>query len=361
MHPLPSRTILLAALLVLVARIPADADDGPTVRGRIGFEHSSNPERRASSAGGGWALRSYVSSGATLFRSDRTYARVQYQSGIRRRFTQNAQGGGRPGVTVLNDVELDLYRGLSDALTLALSGRIKSKSVTRIPWENGYLQESGRGVLKARAPLGIAGELLYARTAEAPEDSARAGFSVSEIQIKISRYFTRRLRSYLQFSHKNLDFDRRAEVLISDPPQTRLEATDRDREDRLRQFDLGLQVYRGGMLSLSYAYQSNRSNSYGYAFRAHRIVLLSTSTVPFDAVLQTYGIFQIREYTEALPGPAPEYEEEYEHTVLTAKLSRMIVEPYELEVEYSLRRSGLRDANSRYTEHVGGIAFNLVF
>ena len=184
MHPLPSRTILLAALLVLVARIPADADDGPTVRGRIGFEHSSNPERRASSAGGGWALRSYVSSGATLFRSDRTYARVQYQSGIRRRFTQNAQGGGRPGVTVLNDVELDLYRGLSDALTLALSGRIKSKSVTRMPWENGYLQESCRGVLRARAPLGIVGEFLYARIAEAPEDSARAGFSVSEIPIR---------------------------------------------------------------------------------------------------------------------------------------------------------------------------------
>jgi len=158
-----------------------------------------------------------------------------------------------------------------------------------------------------------------------------------------------------------LIFDRKASVLVSDPSEIGLVVTDRDRSDRLRQLDLGLRLYRGGMLSLTYAYQRNRSNSYGYGFRAHRIVLLSTSTVPLNSVLQTYGIFQVREYTEVLPGFAPEYEEEYEHLVLTAKLSRMIVEPYELEGEYSLRRSGLRDSDTRYTEHIGGLSLNLVF
>ena len=360
MHPPDSRKMLLIAWLILTAGAVARADDAPTIRGRLSFEYSSNPERTAAPSEAGWALRSYVRSTATLFRRDRTHTRLQYQGGVRRRFGGNARRGGRPGATVLNDLECHLHRAVSRAVSIGLNGRLKNKSVTRMPWENGYLQESCRVVLNGNGPLGMVGDVSYALGTEAPEDSARAGFSTAEWKVRISRSVTERCRSYLQFASKVLTFDRRAEILVQRPFASWVETTDRDREDRLRQVDAGLRLYKWGLFSLTYAYQNNRTNSYGYAFHAHRIVLLSTSTVPFDALLQIYGLFQIREYTETVPGLSPESEEEYEHTVLTLRISRTIAEPYEIELQYGLRRSGRRDADTRYTEHVWALSLNLI-
>jgi hypothetical protein len=132
-------------------------------------------------------------------------------------------------------------------------------------------------------------------------------------------------------------------------------------EDNLSEVQFSLQCYKKLLLLMTYAFQDNESNSYGYAFQAHRIILMLTQNLPYGLIAQLYGSLQWRHYEEALIAMSLDERQmdEYEHMMYIAKISKAITEHLDIETQYIYKRSSSQQEHS-YQQHLLSLSLNLI-
>jgi len=124
----------------------------------------------------------------------------------------------------------------------------------------------------------------------------------------------------------------------------------------------GIQYYRGVLVHANYAFIDNNSNSFGYGFKAHRVQVLLTRHLVYGVDGQLFFTSQVRRYDEELPGPFPAAggeQEEYEQTLLSAKLSRQLSDRYGISWQYRYSRNGSRGEDGFFRKHVYTLAIDV--
>ena len=348
----------LAGVALLAWLGGVEAPRAAEVRGVVAFSRDTNLFEATGDAQGGWVSRLHVSASGYLVRNPKGHVAVDYQGGIKKLWKEQPEpsDGGR-GDVVVNQAQVGGRVRLTDRFTFSQSGMVKIKQANRVPGEESYLRGSLEGRLSGRTRSGSTTGGAYLRWgADDSRDALLPEVSMREVGVDARLGRSRRLRATVGISWRWLDYDRPALGISDGGVAPHVEDT---QSDLLRSASVGLQVYRGALVHLSYALLSNGSNSFGYGYTAHRLNLLLVRHLTRGVDLQAYLILQFRTYDDPLiPFPQVGLEsDEYEQTMGVLKLSRQLTRRIGASVQYSLIRNGARRAGDFYRKHV--FAFSL--
>ncbi len=322
------------------------------VRGVVGLSHDTNLFEATGDPRAGWVSRLHVSVSGYLVRNPKGHVVVDYQGGIKKLWKEQPEpGDGGRGDVVVNLVQVRSQVRLTDRVSFAQSGMLKIKQVHRVPGEESYLRGSLEGRLSGRTRGGSATGGLYLRWGgDDSRDALLPEVSMREVGVDARVGRSRRLRAYAGASLRWLDYDRPALGGSGDG----IASLGAEQSDLLRTVSVGLQLYRGALVHLTYAYLWNRSNSFGYGYAAHRLNLLLVRHLARGVDLQAYLILQFRTYDDPLvPLPQAGAEsDEYEQTMGVFKLSRQLTGRIGASIQYSLIRNGARRTGDFYRKHV---------
>ena len=344
----PSVWLALGALLSLVCTSGnAFAADVRTV---LSMGYDSNPFEEAIAARGGWVSRFFVSSTGYPFAGKRSRVQVQHQAGVKRVW-ESATDGGEMGDVVVNHITVQTQTRVWPRVGVAGNATLKVKQATHVPGEESYL----RGALGARvtgqAGAAYRGTLFGRWGGDDSRDASLPEVSLRELGLSAEYGKTRRLTGRLTGTWRWMDYDRPA--LTEDPNRGVVPAKGRQ-SDLLRVLSADVQVYRGMLVHVTYAYLSNHSNSFGYGFHAHRFQGILVRPVGLGIDAQVFFTFQFRHYDDPLdpvPGQISEADE-YEQTMGVLKLSRQLAPRWSISLQYGFHRNGARRSGAFYRKHV---------
>ncbi len=317
------------------------------VRAAVGLERDDNPLEEAADGRGGWISRLYASASGNPLNRPRCRAKVQYQGGIKH-FWLAEQGIGD---VVTSDLDVSAQARLTGRLALSGRGDLKVKGVHRVPSEEGYLRGAAEGGITGLFGKGIAGGAHYLRGGDDSRAAALPDASLHEAGAEVSYSRSRRVQGRAGVAWRWLTYGRPA---LQETPEGGVTPTAADQSDLLREVSAGVQIYRGMLVHATYAFLHNRSNSFGYGFRAHRFHALVTRHLAYEVDGQVYLTFQVRRYADPLtplPGGRPEADE-YEQTVTVLKLSRQVTSRCGVSLQYGRFRNGARGGAGFYRKNV---------
>jgi len=113
-------------------------------------------------------------------------------------------------------------------------------------------------------------------------------------QTKMGKYNTFRLKGCLQY----IDFTRYA--LSYDPLLDEVIFTEQKQKDENSYFSFQWRYQKKWLLSTEYLYQNNKSNSYGFSYRFHRITLSAATHFKMGVLMRVFAGLQRKKYAEAL-------------------------------------------------------------
>ena len=350
------RWICFSALL-LTARMPVlAAPDSATVR--AGLAYDSNPGGLADSLSGNWVVRSYVSCGIDLFRFRKATGCLQYQGGIERRLGAGSGFHSLEG-TATNGLTLQLAYQAARWVRLGLEVNVKNKAVHRMTASPGYLREEAGLSVRTRLIRKVLGHLYYRHSATDYEERFTS-YRAQTVGLELQRPFRRALRLSVGVGQTELRFDRPS-LHRDQTGKVSADSLGTTQEDGLSEGKAGLRLYGRILLVVDYAFQKNRSSSYGYAYQAHKLVLVATKDLPREMVGQLYGSHQWRRYQDAVAVSTEELPvDEYEHRMYIARLSKAIIKNVELDTQYAYKKA----SNQRerfYKQHLFAVSVDLTY
>ncbi|MCZ6635051.1 MAG: hypothetical protein O7G87_16765, partial [bacterium] len=311
---------------------------GAEIRASVGGSYDSNLFEQGVNPQGGWINRISVMSKGVFFQSQRGRIELQHQGGFKRLWKTSALFAEMGDVTV-NHLELLGQAQVSARWWVSGGGQLKLKQATRVPGEESYLRGKINGRVSTRLLEGGTGGVFFRVSREDARDPALAqvAFHVLGVEGRWSR--TRKFVGLVRGTWYWLDYDRTA---LLDPRSGNRAIRSTRQADVLREFTLDLQVYQGGLFHVGYGFLDNRSNSFGFGYRAHRIRMFLMKHIGYLIDAQSIISFQVRKYDDVLrpaSGRLSE-EDEYEQTIATLKFSRQLNSRFGLSAQYGFYRNG---------------------
>ena len=328
-----------------------------TGRATLGLEDDDNLFEYQKSRRSGWISRLYLSSGSRLLDRKWGNLQVQHQWGIKR-FWRSEEVAGTSGDIVANYLELGGVLRLSERLQASWASELKIKSVQQISSEESYLRGGLRLGLNGQWGNRLKGGIGYRRSGDEARDPRLADVSMHEGSANLSYARSRRLRGSLGFRWRRQNYGRPA-LMERDEE---VEESGIDQEDVGREWSAAVQVYRGLLAHVQYAFINNSSNSTGYGFAAHRMQLMLTRHLGKGVDGQLFFTSQVRRYDEAEVSEAAEpggAHDEYEQTLFSLKLARRFGERYDLSWQYRSSRNGSRGGDGFFRKKVYSLAIDM--
>jgi len=338
---------MAVAFFWLVASVPLWASEHQVVWGTA---HESNLYEAIGGGQGGWVSRLLFSSSGYPVQKPLGRVRLQQQAGIKR-FWKAERGQTESGDVLVAQVDLNGKMRLGQRWSASAGGQVKFKQATRVPGEESYL----RGGLMAQISGGLNRFVSTSFTGRLGADDSR-DLLLPEVRYREvsvdGRYApNRRFSAVLRLRSRRISYDRLALARTDKDGQIRSLSV--DQVDRLWTVEGDVQAYSGALFQVSYAFLHNRSNSFGYAYRAHRVRGLIVRHLGFGVDAQIFGQIQVRKYRDALvlSGRATEVDA-YEQSLAMLKLSRELGATYGLSGQYAFYRNGARQSDAAYRKHV---------
>jgi hypothetical protein len=252
---------------------------------------------------------------------------------------------------VTNELEASTQAWLTGRVALSGQGNLKVKNVHQAPSEEGYLRGTVEGAVTGTFGQGITGAARYLRGGDDSRAATLPSASLHEAGAEVRYSRSRQVQGRAGVAWRWLTYGRPALERTRGGGVAPLTV---DQSDLLWEVSAGAQVYRGMLIHAAYAFLHNRSNSFGYGFRAHRVQALLTRSIAREVDGQVYLTFQVRRYVDPLtplPGGRSEADE-YEQTVVLLKLSRQVTSRCGVSVQYGHFRNGALRSAGFYRKNV---------
>ena len=329
---------------------PAGAAD---VRATLGMERDDNLFKAAVSPLRGWVSRFTIAASGALVNRPRGRLTVDYQGGMKRFWARRTADGS--GEVMTNDIAVSGQGRVAEGVTLSGAGGLKVKSVSRISGEDGYLRGSAEAAVTVRPGRGFSGAAHYRRGGDDSRSAALPDASLHEGGLEARYGRSRRLEARAGVTWRWLRYGRPA---LEQLPGGGVGSRTVRQADLFREAFAGVQGYRGVLYQFTYAFVDDRSNSFGYGFRGHRLQGMLTRHLAYEVDGQVYVTFQVRRYDDPLTPSAGGRSEadEYEQTVAIFKLSRQVTSRCGVSVQYRRFRNGARQGDAFYRKHVYGFS-----
>lgn len=239
---------------------------------------------------------------------------------------------------------------------LGIRSGLKLKEATRVPGEESYLRGSVDGdfawplgkQITSRFRFGLGGD--DSRDVLLPETHYEtAGFDLTYSKQRNFSVHLRFLRRWIDYNRVALHLDDVGQIV----PQKDNQA------DRASSVTMGFQAFAGMLIQADYALLRNQSNSFGYAYWAHRVQGMVVRHVGKGIDAQFFVQFHVRFYDEDVPnllGGITETDA-YEQSIAVLKLSRQISNRNTVSGQYGFYRNGARQGDGFYRKHLFSIAF----
>ena len=239
---------------------------------------------------------------------------------------------------------------------LGIRSGLKFKEATRVPSEESYLRAGVDGDfawpfgkrITSRLRFGIGGD--DARDVLLPETRYESvGFDLAYSK-------QRNFSTHLRLLRRWIDYGRVA-LYLNDGNQivTRKEI----QADLATSVTMGFQAFVGMLIQADYALLRNDSNSFGYAYWAHRIQGMVVRHLGKGIDAQVFMQFHVRFYDEDVPsllGGITETDA-YEQSIGVLKLSKQISAKHVMSGQYGFYRNGARQGDGFYRKHLFSIVF----
>ena len=320
------------------------------LRAVVGLEYDDNPFESSSKKESGLVNRFFVATSGHLLKCPGGGLHLGYQGGVKRIWREDPQIRGSFGDVITNDLKISGHGRILRRLILSGAGNLKIKNVNQLSSEEGYLRGSMDASIAFHFGRGISGGTHYRWGGDDSRDADLPSVWLNESGLKISYRRSRRFQGHVNMVWRWMDYDRPALEMTPGGLRPR----NLDQSDRLTEISAGLRIYHGMLVHAGYAFLNNRSNSFGYRFRAHRIRLVLTRHIAYEVDGQAYLTIQLRRYTEPLtplPGAGSEVDE-YEQNLLVLKLSRKLTSRVGMSVQYGSFRNGARRGGGFYRKNV---------
>jgi hypothetical protein len=148
-------------------------------------------------------------------------------------------------------------------------------------------------------------------------------FDYSQNQLKwlISKRLSRRVSASIQLTGQQIRYDR---MVVEVPNDTTTVFLDKSQKDHNYGIRFQLNFSKSYMVNLSYAFQRNTSNSAGYGFNKHQVIIIWGFPLSNGLWLRGYGALQLKSYAEnlALLFPIEVDSEREESNIITLDLSK---------------------------------------
>ena len=355
-------TCLLAGLFIFsIPRLSASSEHGRvTVKAKVGVEYDDNVFEEIEDRTGGLAARCYLGLNSTLFRSKRVLTSLRYQGALKRPLRSPSGDSLSAAEPIVHSLTLSHGHKLTERLVAAIEGEIKSRTLMNkgskfLPSQDGYLQGAAGLSLKVRLAGDLAGTFSYRRSFVHFGEFRDFDFRAQEAGIHLNKRLFRRLTCRLGGSWKRLNFDRHALT------QGLQRAEDRQK-DTVQRIGVHFKFYRLFLIDGGYCFLRNTSNSYGYAFDAHRLTLVLGKMLTRRIGLQLYGVFQRKNYTEDIRDvPFISPPKDMEGSVFVVKGSGDITDRWGIEVQYGLHREESLQRNRFHTRSLYSSSLSLRF
>ncbi len=190
---------------------------------------------------------------------------------------------------LINEVEIAGSAKLSKMVVGARgSGRLKLYLNDNLDYVNGF------GEIFIQTPFfsKIASELAYQAAGINYQNFTIFDYSDHQIKWQISRKLTSTIASSLEFSFRQIRYKRTLNFNPNDP------AFGRKQEDDNYRVFLQLNYTQKFLINLSYSFIHNDSNTQGFSYNRHQIVLFFGTPMFAGVWLRGYGAYQNKHYTE---------------------------------------------------------------
>lgn len=332
---------------------------GPAValQASFGLEYNDNPLQRSSARRGAWGHRFYIVSqkNITGLLPGRTALRQQW--GIKR----FGRSGADDGEVVASRLDLSGAAAPNDWLGLEWGVGLKLKDANRAVGEEGYRRDSQFIRLRGALGRGFNVGLRVQRSGDVVRESALG--NLDQWGVVYEGGYARGRWLHLRFSlaWNRLKYGRRAlDLGINQQAVPGLVR----QSDRLRRYTVGVQVFRGALADFSVSRSGNRSNSFGYGYRAWNWQASLTRTFPWKIDGHFFLNGQLRTYHEEIANPLPGASgerDEYAQNLVSLRLARPLGSYYGVSFHYRHARNGSRQGDEAYRENSYGCAVELVW
>lgn len=197
---------------------------------------------------------------------------------------------------LLNEVEGNLGYRFSESISMGANGYAKLKFYVNKPWD--YAIGTGQLWLMIHFPYGISTRLFLGIHGLDYASYNFYDFEGLESRVELTKNFTRSLSMRIQFCFDKVQFERDAFDFQLEPFQPVL--LEKRQTDRLTTASGGLQYCRSFLLTMSYSFQKNLSNSYGFSYQRHRVQFLYSQTLFWSILLRCSGTYQKKDYRDPL-------------------------------------------------------------
>lgn len=303
---------------------------------------------------GGMSSRVSVTAKGVVWRGPKGAIQIEQQAGLQRLWSK-ALGQPQAGDVFVEQFFVHGVMPIGKGLFGIRSG-LKFKEATRVPSEESYLRAGVDGDfafplgkrLMSRLRFGIGGD--DSRDVLLPETH----YETAGLDLTYSKQ--RNLSVHLRILKRWIDYDRLA-LQVNDVGQ--IAALKEKQRDRASSVTMGFQAFVGMLIQADYAFLRNQSNSFGYAYWAHRIQGMVVRHVGKGIDAQVFIQFHVRFYDEDFPtllGGITETDA-YEQSIAVLKLSRQISAKHTLSGQYGFYRNGARQGDGFYRKHLFSIVF----
>lgn len=179
---------------------------------------------------------------------------------------------------------------------------------------------SGYGELFVQAPLfsKINGELAFQTAGLSYQNFKYFNYSENQLKLQVSRKLTERLSSTIELGFRKIHYNR---TLFFSPPDTL--RFGRKQEDDNYRFYWQVNYTKTFLFNFSYTFQYNESNTSGYGYRRHQIIVILGTPLFSGVWLRGYAAYQNKRYRDPLPMFPPDIDPERdESNFLIADLSK---------------------------------------
>ena len=266
-----------------------------------------------------------------------------------------------PGETQGGDVFVEQFfihglRRVGKRSRVGIRTGLKFKEATRMPGEESYLRGVVEGdVITALGQL-VTGRLRVGMGGVDSRDVLLPESNYRKVGIDFILSKGRQLSAHVRLDSRWVGYDRFALELNR---QGQIGASLQTQSDRLYSVTVGGQMFLGMLIQMDYSLLRNQSNSFGYAYWAHRMQGMLVRHLGKDIDAQLFVQFHLRLYDDKVPNLVGRVNETdaYEQSIGILKLSRQIGLKHVLAVQYGFYRNGAQQGDGFYRKHGFSMSF----
>jgi hypothetical protein len=319
--------------------------------------YDSNVYEALRDAQGGLTSRVSVTAKGLGYRGSKSAVQIEQQAGFKHIWA-TAPGQMQAGDVFVEQFFVNGLRSIGQKSTVAIRSGLKFKQATRAPGEESYLRAVVDGDLTVPFGLGMTSRLRLGLGGDDSRDVLLPETTYHTAGIDLTYSRKRHFSAHARFLKRWTDFDRAA-LDLDDLDQ--IVPLKGQQVDRATSLTLGFQVFTGMLIQADYVLLRNQSNSFGYAFWAHRLQGMVVRHLGRGVDAQVLAQFHVRLYDEKVPdlfGRAAETDA-YEQSIAILKLSRQISAKHVLAGQYGFYRNGAREGDGFYRKHVFSLMFEV--